>query len=699
MSSGSISAFLAAALSGLLAMAVLASRRSIPAWFFAGGMILLAVESYFGGLSLSATGPEELTSLHRGILFARALIPFVWIAFSLTYLRGDFGKHLRNGRLTLAAALLIPLGLTAGFHDSLITVQSVQGGGWWIGYSRIAAALNLVVLVATIVTLTNLEKTLRATVGTTRWKIKFAMLGLGVIFGARIYTGSQWLLFSGSDLRLIAVETSALLVGCALMAVAFVRQGFGAIDIYPSRAVLQGSVTLILAGGYLFVVGVLAQVAAALGGIGSFQFQAVVVLAGAAILAVLLFSDRLRQRLRDFVSRHFRRPQHDSRRLWSSFTHRLSTVTDPRTWCEVAVKQVAESFQILSVTVWLHEPRRDCLTPGASTAARVDDGGHPPELTPAAPLLEGLRSMGKPFDLDTESPAWSESLRRDSQPHFRSGGRRLCLPLIAADRALGAMILVDRVNGLTYTAEELDLLKCMGDQVAAGLLQFQLTEELMQGREMEAFQVMSTFFVHDLKNAASSLGLMLENLPVHFDDPAFRQDALRGIGSTVNRINQIVSRLGALRQKLDLKPVETDLNELIAGVMDGLKPPPGIELVREFQSLPPAMVDRELIESVITNLLINAWESMEKGGITVRTVRNEDRALISVQDSGSGMSPSFIRDSLFRPFCTTKKKGIGIGMFQCRMIVHAHRGSIQVESEPARGSTFHIFLPLKPEAA
>jgi signal transduction histidine kinase len=167
----------------------------------------------------------------------------------------------------------------------------------------------------------------------------------------------------------------------------------------------------------------------------------------------------------------------------------------------------------------------------------------------------------------------------------------------------------------------------------------------------------------------------------------------------VNRINQIVSRLGALRQKLDLKPVETDLNELIARVMDGLKPPSGIELVREFQPLPPAMADREQIESVITNLLINAWESMEKGEITVRTVRHEDRALISVQDAGSGMSPAFIRDSLFRPFCTTKKKGIGIGMFQCRMIVHAHRGSIQVESEPGRGSTFHIFLPLKPEAA
>src|SRR5467141_316789 len=83
------------------------------------------------------------------------------------------------------------------------------------------------------------------------------------------------------------------------------------------------------------------------------------------------------------------------------------------------------------------------------------------------------------------------------------------------------------------------------------------------GKELEAFQAMSAFFVHDLKNAASTLSLTLQNLPVHFDDPVFRQDALRGIGETANRINQLISRVGALRH-LELKPVEVDLNLLVA---------------------------------------------------------------------------------------------------------------------------------------
>jgi Osmosensitive K+ channel histidine kinase len=141
-------------------------------------------------------------------------------------------------------------------------------------------------------------------------------------------------------------------------------------------------------------------------------------------------------------------------------------------------------------------------------------------------------------------------------------------------------ILADRVGGVPYTVEELDLLKCMGDQVAVSVLNLRLTEEIMRGKELEAFQAMSAFFVHDLKNAASTLSLTLQNLPVHFDDPAFRQDALRGISETANRINQLVSRVGALR-RLEPKLTEVDLNLLVADALEVFKGEPGISVVKK----------------------------------------------------------------------------------------------------------------------
>jgi signal transduction histidine kinase len=106
------------------------------------------------------------------------------------------------------------------------------------------------------------------------------------------------------------------------------------------------------------------------------------------------------------------------------------------------------------------------------------------------------------------------------------------------------------------------------------------------------------------------------------------------------------------------------------------------------------------LRSVITNLLLNARDALQPGGeVRIETSQSNGWAVLSVTDNGCGMSPAFLKASLFRPFQTTKKKGLGIGMFQSKMIVEAHRGKIQVESEPGAGTTFRVMLPLKPQAA
>jgi len=290
-------------------------------------------------------------------------------------------------------------------------------------------------------------------------------------------------------------------------------------------------------------------------------------------------------------------------------------------------------------------------------------------------------------------------LRQMSLTQFRKGGNRICVPLAAGDRCIGLAILADRVGGIHYTVEELDLLKCIGDQVAVSLLNLRLTGEIMRGKELEAFQAISAFFVHDLKNAASTLSLMLQNLPVHFDDPAFRHDALRGIGETVNRINQLIERVGVLRHTLELNPVEVDFNVLVAEALESLNDIAGVEVVKELHPLPNLRADREQLQSVVTNLLLNARDAVgSKGQVTVRTDHFDGWATLLVGDNGCGMSQGFLKDSLFRPFQTTKKKGLGIGMFQSKMIVEAHRGNIQVKSELGVGTTFRIMLPLKLEA-
>ncbi len=111
-------------------------------------------------------------------------------------------------------------------------------------------------------------------------------------------------------------------------------------------------------------------------------------------------------------------------------------------------------------------------------------------------------------------------------------------------------------------------------------------------------------------------------------------------------------------------------------------------------------MDRDQFGSVITNLLLNARDAIQPGGeISVETNQSNGWAILSVADNGCGMSPAFLKASLFRPFQTTKKKGLGIGMFQSKMIVEAHRGKIQVDSEPGAGTMIRVMLPLSRLAA
>jgi signal transduction histidine kinase len=214
---------------------------------------------------------------------------------------------------------------------------------------------------------------------------------------------------------------------------------------------------------------------------------------------------------------------------------------------------------------------------------------------------------------------------------------------------------------------------------------------------MEAFQTMSAFFVHDLKNTASTLSLMLQNLPAHFADPSFREDALRGLGKSVTRINELISRLGALRQELSLKLAPVNVNLVVARAIESLGGARAAQLSQQLAStLPEPYADADQLQKVIVNLLVNAFEAVGEGGqVRVSTSQRGNWVVMSVTDNGCGMSAEFMSRSLFRPFQTTKKKGIGIGMFLTKSIVEAHHGKIEVQSESGKGSTFEVLLPLQ----
>ena len=311
MSPNTMLALAAAAFSLALALAgSCRKKRSLSTWCFAVGMLVFALENLFGAMWREAVVAEKAAFWGSLTLVMKSLFPGIWICFSLTYSRGNARTVPLRSRLLILATLLIPVGISLIFRNQLLPVSLIDSDSDWRVRSHAAARmLNGFQLVSAVVILMNLERTFRSAVGTMQWRIKFVVIGLGIIFGAQIYTASQALLFSNGSLVLSSIDSVALLIGCALIVVAFLRSGFGEIDVYPSQAVLRTSLTFVLAGAYLFVVGVLAEVVARTGKADAFQLQALIVLLAFAGLAVALLSNRLRQKIRSLVTRHFKRPQ------------------------------------------------------------------------------------------------------------------------------------------------------------------------------------------------------------------------------------------------------------------------------------------------------------------------------------------------------------------------------------------------------
>ncbi|HET9132475.1 MAG TPA: ATP-binding protein, partial [Terriglobia bacterium] len=291
---------------------------------------------------------------------------------------------------------------------------------------------------------------------------------------------------------------------------------------------------------------------------------------------------------------------------------------------------------------------------------------------------------------------WASEIMQSDTEYFSGSKMRYAIGLYAGAELVGVMTLNDdRVGHEALSAEDFVLLETLAAQLASSLLNLKLSARLRQAGEIVAFQTVSTFFVHDLKNLASRLSLTMENLPEHFDDPEFRADALRVISGSVANIDEMCGRLAMLKQNIELRLTQSDLCKLVSITLEEFKSNLRAHLEQDLQPVPQTMMDPDQIHKVLTNLVLNANEAVNGDGvIRVATTSEHNTVAFSVKDNGCGMSEKFIDDSLFRPFQTTKKKGLGIGLYHCKLIVEAHRGRIEVNSTVGKGTEFRVILPV-----
>ena len=247
-----------------------------------------------------------------------------------------------------------------------------------------------------------------------------------------------------------------------------------------------------------------------------------------------------------------------------------------------------------------------------------------------------------------------------------------------------------------------DDLRPLADNV--GLMTKQLKDQIAreaETRQFQSFVRLSAVLTHDLKNAIEALSLTVTNMERHFDNQEFRADALKTLRSATENLRGLVARLSNPVTTLSgehKRPTPADLVPMLNRVISMTAEPARAqhEVNIDLPESVFAMVDIERMNKVAENLIINALEAMadKKGTLTIEAGQtDEGKPFFSVKDTGDGMSPRFIEERLFRPFATTKKRGVGLGLYTCREVVRANGGSIEVDSQPGAGTTFRVVLP------
>jgi putative PEP-CTERM system histidine kinase len=535
-----------------------------------------------------------------------------------------------------------------------------------------------------------IEQLFRAVSDDSIWNIKPLCLGLAGQFVFDIYLFSDALMFNRIDGDAISIRGFIHAMTIPLLLLATLRSRDWTSKIHISQKAAFHSATLLFAGLYLLLMASVGYYVRYFGGDWGRAMQLALVCAAILGLGVLVASGSMRAKLRVQVGKHFFRYRYDYREEWLRFTQTLSAQVSPEAMGQQVIRGLANMVESPAGGLWLREAGQDSYR---QTARWNIPANHATESLDSS-LSCFLLSSGWVINLeeyrcfpgrygDLEISPWISEIPN----------AWLVIPLMVGNQMNGFVILGSSRTQIDVNWEVNDLLRTAGCQAAGFLAKMQATEALLEVRKFEAFNKMSAFVVHDLKNIVTQLALMLKNAERHRDNREFQQDMLMTVEHSVERMRQLMMQL-----REGATPPGTACGVSLPDVIQRIQK----DKMDQGRSVELRVHDRlatrgheDRLERVIGHLVQNALDATDPSGkVWIALERHGDRAVLEVGDTGRGMSPEFIRKRLFKPFQSTKQAGMGIGAFESAQYIRELGGEIEVDSKPGKGTRMTVILPL-----
>ncbi|HWP57275.1 MAG TPA: ATP-binding protein [Candidatus Acidoferrales bacterium] len=493
-----------------------------------------------------------------------------------------------------------------------------------------------------------------------------------------------------------------------MIAYAIVQYRLLDINVVFKRSLIYASLLLLLLiPCYLLVV--LAQVFTF--GKISFGFSFVTL---ALLVVVGFLFPKLRFRTQEALERVLFKKRYDYRETLLRSSKDMISVVNLETLANKLVNTVSTALGIEKASLYLADEAQGYFdlksTTGGNPAAAKE-----PRLARDDPLVQRLIRRPEPLVREElEFTHNGDRRQRDLAERMAELEAEVSLPLITQERLIGILNIGHKEGKEMYSNEDLEVLATLANQAAIAIENARLYDNLKQSQRvlqradrLSSLGMLTAGLAHEIRNPLVAIRTFTQLLPERYQDQDFRTNfqslALKEVDRICNLITDLLSFARPSAPNVSVESVN-DIVENVARILETEAKERDVKIqFRLTPDLPPIFVDKEQMKQVFMNIILNAIQSIEGGGVVEISSRlfvssdSHKFVQIRIHDSGVGIPEKDI-ENIFNPFFTTKKGGSGLGLSISHQIVQEHAGYIAVESKVGQGTSFYINLPVSPLA-
>ena len=653
------------------------------------GLPLLAGEYLYLAYHLEAQAVQV-------VLFSEIVFALIWFSMAQR-LRSATVATMRKSRLNFLIEIIVGAVVTATAGYFLVYRSATEISDAILAFHQYSPIYfsAVFILITVLYAAWRLEQFWRALNATQRWEYKFLVVGACLVCGALAWGTSYRLTYLAIVPRHILLLAALLLFGWTLMSYAVVHHRLLNRKIFVSRKVVYSFVVPSLLAAYLLGFGLVCLIMRTFGLPLSFVLKWLFLALGFVAAGLFAFSGKMRRRVHFFISTHFFINKYEYRDEWLTLSQHLQGALTEADVVKALRQVLAESLYTTEIFIWLGDSSQGYRL--VSSPENPDTGSNENGIASNNPLVRYIETHSHFYVKEKEpDPAWQKAAK-NKEAFLTSLNLILLSPISIGNQLAGLIGLGPEFTGGQYGYDDFDLLTVLGNQTASALLAVRMAEKLAHTRERRAWNRLSAFVLHDIKNAATMLSLLRENAPEHIHEPKFQRDMLELVDDALRRMDRVEQRLRTLKDEITPVRQNLELGRFLQVCCRRLDTKlASMEINIECKSEIQVNTDPELLFSILENLLLNAFEAQGEGTIVQIRGRDDDgrQAVVEIIDNGPGIAEELLPDVLFEPFKTSKAGGSGIGLLQVKRMAASLGSSVSAENSPQGGARFVIRLPL-----